>query len=39
LLTSKPSHVFAFLIIAFYPVRDKQEETHSANTHLENKSA
>ncbi|MCP4340273.1 MAG: O-antigen ligase family protein [Desulfobulbaceae bacterium] len=39
LLTSKPSHVFAFLIIAFYPIRDKQEETHSANTPLENKSA
>lgn len=39
LLTSKPSHVFAFLIIAFYPVRDKQEETHSTNTPLENKSA
>jgi len=24
LLTSKPSHVFAFLIISFYPLRDKE---------------
>jgi O-antigen ligase len=38
LLTSKPSHIFAFLIIAFYPIRDKQEETPYEKTLLESKS-
>jgi O-antigen ligase len=38
LLTSKPSHIFAFLIIAFYPIRDKQEETRYEKTLLESKS-
>ena len=35
LLTSKPSHVFAFLIVAFYPIRDKQEGTFLEKTTTE----
>lgn len=36
LLTSKPSHVFAFLIIAFYPFNNKAEGKQFEELHTEN---